>query len=98
VIVLTRLDGQRIGINDEQLERVEETPTTVLTLVNGHVYTVLEGLEEVLEAILVFRAQVLVRAGALDAPSPSSPAAPAERRAGRAHLVPLPEPGTDGSG
>jgi flagellar protein FlbD len=65
VIMLTRLDGTRFAINDEQIERIEETGTTVIRVVNGNRYPVQESLEEVVERIADFRAAVLSRADRL---------------------------------
>lgn len=55
MIIVTRLDGSRFAINQDHLERIEETPTTVLRLFNGNSYPVLESLEEVLEEIISYR-------------------------------------------
>lgn len=65
MILLTRLDGARFGLNEEQIERIDETPTTVLVLSNGNRYLVTETLDEVLEHIADFRAMVLGRADRL---------------------------------
>lgn len=59
MIVLTRLNGSRYAINDEQIERIEDGPNTVVVLVNGNRYTALESLDEVVDAIVDFRARVL---------------------------------------
>ena len=59
MIVLTRLNGARYAINDEQIERLEDGPNTVVVLVNGNRYTALESLDEVIDAIVAFRARVL---------------------------------------
>jgi flagellar protein FlbD len=59
MIVLTRLNGSRFGINDEQIERLEEAPNTIVVLVTGNRYTVLETLDEIVERIVSFRADVL---------------------------------------
>jgi flagellar protein FlbD len=59
MIVLTRLNGTRYAINDEQIERIEDGGNTVVVLVNGNRYTALESLDEVVDAIVEFRARVL---------------------------------------
>lgn len=59
MIVVTRLNGARFAINDEQIERLEEAPNTVMVLVNGNRYLVLESLDEIIERIVAFRAGVL---------------------------------------
>jgi flagellar protein FlbD len=68
MIVLTRLNGTRYAINDEQIERIEDGANAVVVLVNGNRYTALESLDEVVEAIVQFRSRVL------DASAMSDPA------------------------
>jgi flagellar protein FlbD len=57
MILLTRLDGSRIALNEDQIERLDETPDTVITLVNGNAYLVVESLEEVIDRIAEFQAR-----------------------------------------
>jgi uncharacterized protein YlzI (FlbEa/FlbD family) len=59
MIIVSRLNGERFGVNAEQIERIEETPDTVLTLVEGRKYIVRESLEEVIERVVAYRARVL---------------------------------------
>lgn len=59
MIVLTRLNGSRFGINDEQIERIEDGANTVVVLVNGNRYTALESLDDIIDIIVDFRARVL---------------------------------------
>lgn len=59
MIILTRLNGSRFAINDEQIERLEEAHDTIVVLVTGNRYAVSEGIEEIVEAIVNFRARVL---------------------------------------
>lgn len=59
MIIVSRLNGERFGINAEHIERIEETPDTVLTLVEGKKYIVRESLEEVIERVVAYRARVL---------------------------------------
>jgi flagellar protein FlbD len=55
MIELTRLKGARFALNSEQIETIEETPDTVITLLNGHKYVVLERTREVISLIEAFR-------------------------------------------
>jgi flagellar protein FlbD len=55
MIELTKLKGARFALNSEQIETVEETPDTVITLLNGHKYVVREGTREVISLIEAFR-------------------------------------------
>ena len=59
MIIVSRLNGERFGINAEHIERIEETPDTVLTLVDGRKYIVREALEEVIDRVVAYRARVL---------------------------------------
>ena len=51
MILLTRLDGKEILLNERLFELVEETPDTVVTMQNGHVYIVKESLYDILRKI-----------------------------------------------
>lgn len=61
MIVVTRLNGGRFGVNPDLVQRVDATPDTVLTLVDGTRYLVEETLDEVVELVQAFRAEVLAR-------------------------------------
>jgi flagellar protein FlbD len=80
VILLTRLDGSRIGLNEDQIERLDETPDTVVTMANGNSYLVAEPLEEVVDRIAEFQARSRSAGPAVTRPRRRTPA----RRA--AHL------------
>lgn len=58
MIIVTRLDGARFAINQDHIERIDETPTTVIRLGNGTSYTVRESLDQVIEIILHYRHRV----------------------------------------
>lgn len=66
MIVVTRLNGPPLAINCDLIERAEETPDTVLTLVDGTKYVVRESLEEIIGRIREFRASVVVMAQRLE--------------------------------
>ena len=72
MITLTRLNGSRFALNCDLIERVDTTPDTVLTLVDGTKYVVAERLNEVLDAVRAFRTAVIAAASA--EPAVSSPA------------------------
>ena len=54
MIELTRLKGVKFALNSDQIETIEETPDTVITLLNGHKYVVLEKTREIISLIEVF--------------------------------------------
>ncbi|MEZ5321063.1 MAG: flagellar FlbD family protein [Microthrixaceae bacterium] len=62
MILLTRLNGTSLGVNADLIERVESTPDTVLSLIDGTKYVVAEPLPEVVALIVDFRARVIARA------------------------------------
>ncbi|SHI40102.1 flagellar protein FlbD [Clostridium cavendishii DSM 21758] len=48
MIRLTGMNNKEFVLNAEHIEKVEEIPETVITLVNGKKYLVLETVEEVI--------------------------------------------------
>ncbi|MGG5259667.1 flagellar FlbD family protein [Phycicoccus avicenniae] len=62
MIILTRRNGTRFGLNPDLLERVDETPDTVVLLVTGSRYVVQETLDEVVVLMRHARASVLTAA------------------------------------
>lgn len=59
MIVVSRLNGERFGLNAEHIERVEETPDTVITLVEGKKYLVRESLDDIIDEIVAYRARIM---------------------------------------
>jgi flagellar protein FlbD len=66
MITLTRLSGTTFALNCDLIERVDATPDTVVTLVDGKKYVVLESLEEVLTSVRRHRGEVLAMSTAID--------------------------------
>jgi flagellar protein FlbD len=66
MITLTRLSGTKFALNCDLIERVDATPDTVVTLVDGKKYVVLESLEDVLTSIRRHRGEVLALSTAID--------------------------------
>ena len=62
MILVTRLNGDPFAINADLIERVDVTPDTVLSLVDGRKYVVSESAQEVIDRVVAFRAAVLVMA------------------------------------
>lgn len=82
VLQLTRLSGPVFALNPDLIERVEATPDTVITLVNGSRYIVRESLDELSELIDEFRARVIARAQRMtEAPVAPRPARDPDSRA-----------------
>ena len=62
MILLTRINGEAFALNPDLIERVEETPDTHITLVDGKHLMVAESLKDVIDAIRRDRAAVLALA------------------------------------
>lgn len=62
VILVTRLNGLPFAVNPDLLERVESTPDTVLTLIDGTKYIITESVHDVVALVRDFRASVVVAA------------------------------------
>ena len=83
MIILTRLHGTSVAVNCDLIERVEASPETMVTLVDGSRYVVRESVAEIVDKVRAFRASVVLLAGRLDERSSTSQ---------RLHLVPSPDP------
>ena len=54
MIILTKLGGKEILINENQIESAQETPDTVIMMNNGHTYIVAEPLSEIIGKTIQF--------------------------------------------
>ncbi len=66
MITLSRLNRTQVALNPDLIERVEETPDTVVTLIDGKKILVLEDIDAIIEKIVVFRALVAARSNVID--------------------------------
>ncbi len=77
MVTLTRLAGSVFALNSDLIERVDSTPDTVITLIDGTKYLVREQLEEVVDRVRRYRGSVIAAASHLDLaedePTPQSP-------------------------
>ena len=62
MIVVHRLRGERMFINADLIQSVEETPDTVLQLVDGRKLVVSDSADDIAERVREFRASILVSA------------------------------------
>lgn len=76
MILVTRLNGSPFALNPDLLERVDVTPDTVVTLIDGKKYVVAESVHELVELVRSYRASVVSAAGALAASVPGPRAVP----------------------
>ena len=93
MITLRRLSGTVFALNSDLIERVDSTPDTVVTLVDGKKYVVAESMTEVIAIVRTHRAEVVALSGyvrvpavdqqgwALVAPHPEPPEPVGRRRA-----------------
>jgi flagellar protein FlbD len=63
MISLTRFNsGERIAINPDLIERIEEIPDTVVTMANGNRHVIGESIDEITDKVRAFRASQLALA------------------------------------
>lgn len=58
MIKVTGMNKKEIIINCIQIEKVEEIPETVITLMNGNKYLVLESADEVVELSIEYKKKI----------------------------------------
>lgn len=63
MISLTRLSGSQFVLNSDLIERIDSTPDTVITLIDGSKYVVSEDMRRVVAAIRLHRAEVIALSG-----------------------------------
>lgn len=59
MIMVTRHNGSVFALNPDLIERMEANPDTVISLVGGTKYVVVESLQEIISAVVAHRAEVL---------------------------------------
>lgn len=57
--MVTRHNGSVFALNPDLIERVEANPDTVISLVGGTKYVVVEDIEDIISAVTEHRAEVL---------------------------------------
>ncbi|TIC78635.1 flagellar FlbD family protein [Nocardioides sp. GY 10127] len=67
MISLTRLSGTVFALNSDLVERIDSTPDTVITLVDGKKYVVAETMSEVISTICRYRAEIIALSSHLQA-------------------------------
>ena len=61
MIEVTKLNGSKITINAELIERVEELPDTVITLTTGNKIIVKESRQEIKNLVILYKKEILCR-------------------------------------
>jgi flagellar protein FlbD len=84
VILVTRLNGAVFALNPDLVERVDATPDTVVSLLDGTKYIVAESVPRFIDLVREHRASVIALAHQLEEeqgkpdPDPTDPAASAD--------------------
>ena len=58
MIDLTRLNGEKIMLNNDLIEFMEETPDTIITLTTGKKIVVVESVKRIRDEIIRFQKQI----------------------------------------
>src|SRR5215212_441925 len=72
MILITRLNGPQFALNPDLIERVEATPDTVLTLVDGTKYLIADSVDDVIQKVREYRASVIALAQRIEVRSDST--------------------------
>ena len=59
MITLTRISGSVFALNSDLIERVDSTPDTVITMIDGTKYVVSESLQAVVDAVKAYRGELI---------------------------------------
>ncbi len=59
MIHLTRLNNSTFYLNPDLIKTIEETPDTIIRLMNDDHYLVLEKTEEIIDKIIAYRVRIL---------------------------------------
>jgi flagellar protein FlbD len=87
MIMLTRISGSRFVLNADLIERVDSTPDTVVTLVDGKKYVVLEDLLDVVAAVRRHRGEIIACSRLVE--DEIADADTAHRAVAASHLTPV---------
>jgi len=59
MITLTRLSGTVFVLNSDLIERIDATPDSVVTLIDGKKYVVCESLDQIIDSVRRYRSEVV---------------------------------------
>ena len=82
MILLTRLSGSVFALNADLIERLDSTPDTVVTLVDGKKYVVAEPMTDVVELVRAWRGGIIAASTLLGLDPQAHPVRPT-------HLAPV---------
>lgn len=58
VIKLTGINNKEVILNAEQIEKLEEVPESVITMLNGNKYIVIESLDEIVDKVIEYKRKI----------------------------------------
>ncbi len=58
MIEVTGLNQQKFILNADHIEKVEAVPETMITLVNGKKYIVLESIEDIKNEVIIYKNKI----------------------------------------
>lgn len=61
MITLTRLSGTTVAVNPDLISRITASPDTTIVTIDGGTFIVKETMEQVIDVIKDFRADVITR-------------------------------------
>ncbi len=73
MITVTRLNGPAFALNPDLIERIEATPDTVIHLVGGTSYVVVESVDDIVGRVREDRAAVIALSHLIDQRSEGTP-------------------------
>ena len=88
MILVTRINGAVFALNPDLVERVECTPDTVVTLVDGTKYVISESVPEFIDSVRHYRASLIAQASRMEA-EPSAIAQSSDEDDQDAKVLPL---------
>ena len=88
MILVTRINGAVFALNPDLVERVECTPDTVVTLVDGTKYVIAESVPEFIDSVRHYRASLIAQASRMEA-EPTAIAQSSDEDGHDAKVLPL---------
>lgn len=59
MIRVTGMNNKEFILNADHIEKIEEVPETIITLINGKKYIVIETVEEVIEEVIRYKNKIV---------------------------------------
>ena len=59
MIILTKLNGEYITVNDRQIEYIDQIPESKITMMNGRYHIVRESPQEIIEKSIKYNQKIL---------------------------------------